>query len=87
MRGSYCKLAAAAAVTLAACAGALAQSSNPTCQRLEAQLTSLDRGNSDPVRADQIRRAEEAVNRQQFEVDRLLEQARRTACESSGGFF
>ena len=88
MRGHLSKLTVAAAVTLSACAGALAQSSpNPACQRLEAQLTSLDRGNSDPARADQIRRAEETVNRQQFEVDRLVAQARRTGCESSGGFF
>lgn len=87
MRVSLCKLAAAAALTLAACAGALAQSQNPACQRLEAQLASLDRGNSDPTRADQIRRAEEAVNRQQFEVDRLVTQARRTGCEGLGGFF
>src|SRR5512141_2406399 len=87
MRGPLCKLAAAAAVTLLACAAALAQSPNPTCQRLEAQLTSLDRGNSDPARAEQIRRAEEAVNRQQYEVDRLIVQGRRMGCESSGGFF
>jgi hypothetical protein len=74
-------------MTLAAGAAALAQSQNPVCQRLEAQLVSLDRGNSDPARVDQIRRAEEAINRQQFEVDRLVAQARRTGCERSGGFF
>jgi hypothetical protein len=85
--GPVHKFAAAAALVVAASASALAQSSNPTCQRLEAQLTSLDRGNSDPARADQIRRAEEAVNRQQYEVDRLIVQGRRMGCESSGGFF
>ncbi|HVV62242.1 MAG TPA: DUF2865 domain-containing protein [Pseudolabrys sp.] len=61
-------------------------SANPACQRMEAQLTSLDRGNDDPARADQIRRAEDAVNRQQFEVDRLVAQSRRLGCESSGFF-
>jgi hypothetical protein len=86
MKGWAFKLATAMAATLAMCAGALAQSPNPTCQRLEAQLASLDRGNSDPARADQIRRAEEAVNRQQFEVDRLVAQSRRMSCESSGFF-
>jgi len=86
MRGPFHKLAAAAAIALSASAAALAQSPNPTCQRLEAQLTSLDRGNSDPARADQIRRAEEAVNRQQFEVDKLVVQGRRLGCESSGFF-
>jgi len=71
---------------LASCAGALAQSPNPTCQRLEGQLTSLDRGNADPARADQIRRAEDSVNRQQFEVDRLVSQGRQMGCERSGFF-
>ncbi len=80
------KLATAALATLASCIVALAQSPNPTCQRLETQLASLDRGNSDPVRAQQIRAAEDAVNRQQFEVDRLVAQSRRMGCESSGFF-
>ena len=86
MKGWLLKLTAVALATLASCAGALAQSPNPTCQRLESQLASLDRGNSDPARADQIRRAEDAVNRQQIEVDRLVSQSRRMGCESSGLF-
>jgi len=86
MSGSAYKLTVAAAIAVSACATALAQSQNPACQRLEAQLTSLDRGNSDPARADQIRRSEEAINRQQFEVDRLVAQGRRIGCESSGFF-
>ncbi len=86
MSGRIYKLAAVALATLASCMGAVAQSANPTCQRLEAQLASLDRGNNDPARAEQIRRAEDAVNRQQFEVDRLVAQARRMGCESSGFF-
>jgi Protein of unknown function (DUF2865) len=79
-------LAAATTMTLTACAVALAQAPNPACQRLEAQLASLDRGNSDPIRADQIRRAEDAVNRQQFEVDNLVAQSRRMGCERTGLF-
>jgi len=86
MRKRIFKLATVALTTLASCVGALAQSPNPACQRLEAQLASLDRGNNDPARADQIRRAEDAVNRQQFEVDRLVAQSRRSGCESSGFF-
>jgi hypothetical protein len=58
----------------------------PACQRLEAQLTALDRGNDDPGRAETVRRAEDATNRQQIEVDRLVVQGRRTGCESSGFF-
>lgn len=87
MKAYFVKPAAAAAVVVATCAGALAQSSNPACQRLEAQLSALDRGNNDPVKADQIRRAEEAVNRQQFEVDRLVAQSRRMDCGTGTGFF
>jgi hypothetical protein len=77
---------AAAVIALISCAGALAQSANPRCQGLEAQLAALDRGNSDPGRADQIRRAEDAVNRQQYEVDRLVAQSRRMGCENTGFF-
>jgi hypothetical protein len=75
-------------LVLAGAAGAQAQSANPNpvCQRLEAQLVSLDRGNADPARADQIRRAEDALNRQQYEVDRLVAQGRRMDCERSGLF-
>ena len=34
--------------------------------------TPLDRGNDDPGRAETVRRAEDATNRQQIEVDRLV---------------
>jgi hypothetical protein len=57
---------------------------NPICPRLEAQLASIDRGGVDPARADQIRRYEEAVNRQQAELDRVTMQAKRMGCDSSG---
>jgi hypothetical protein len=76
----------AATLGLAASYSAQAQQGSPTCQRLEAQLTSLDRGNNDPARADTIKRAEDAVNRQQFQVDQLVAQGRRAGCESSGFF-
>jgi len=79
--GALAAAAAAAVVT-----PALAQQGSPTCQRLEAQLTSLDRGNADPAQAERIRRAEDAVNRQQYEVDRLVSQSRQNGCESSGFF-
>jgi hypothetical protein len=84
MTGYATKLSFAAAILSAS--AAFAQAPNPVCQRLEAQLTSLDRGNSDPTRADQIRRGEDGINRQQFEIDKLVSQARRLGCESSGFF-
>lgn len=86
MRGSLSRLATAAVAMLAGLAAASAQSTNPTCQRLETQLATLDRGNADPARAEQIHRAEDLVNRQQFEVDRLVAQSRHMGCESSGFF-
>jgi hypothetical protein len=87
MRGAT-RLILVAALVVSGSAAAVAQtpSPNPVCQRLEAQLASIDRGNSDPARADQIRRAEDAVNKQQFEVDKLVAQARRMDCERSGFF-
>ena len=80
------KLAAAATMTLAFCATALAQAQNPACLRLEAQLTALDRGNDDPTRATQIRTAEDAANRKQADVDRLVAQSRKMGCEGFGFF-
>lgn len=88
MRGAVRKFTTAAAIAMSAGAAAWAQSSppNPVCQRLEAQLTALDRGNNDPVRADQIKSTEDAVQRQQFEVDKLVAQARRMGCANTGFF-
>ncbi|MDO9412348.1 MAG: DUF2865 domain-containing protein [Pseudolabrys sp.] len=79
-------LLAATAIGLSASSAAFAQAGSPTCQRLETQLTSIDRGNGDPARAERIRRAEDGINRMQGEVDRLVEQGRRNNCESSGFF-
>jgi Protein of unknown function (DUF2865) len=84
MRGIV--LTFAAVIALSPGAAALAQSQNPACQRLVSQLTALDRGNNDPIRADQIRRAEDAVGRQQFEVDKLVSQSRHMGCGNIGFF-
>lgn len=78
--------AAAAAIALAWTAAAVAQAPGPNCQALVAQLTSLDAGNNDPGRAEQLRRFEDAVHQQQFQVDRLVSQARQMGCERSGFF-
>jgi hypothetical protein len=74
----------AATLLLASGVAAFAQSPNPVCRGLEAQLASLDRGGGD--RGDQQRRYEDAVNRQQFELDRLNSQARKLECGGSGLF-
>ncbi len=84
---------ALAAATLGASAqglpppsGAPPPSANPICVRLESQLAAVDRGTADAGRADQIRRYEESVAKQQNELDRMVAQARRMGCESSGFF-
>jgi hypothetical protein len=60
---------------------------NQLCTRLEGQLAAVDRGNgSDPARAEQIRRYEEASSKQQAELDRMVAQSRKAGCEGSGFF-
>jgi hypothetical protein len=63
-----------------------APAQNPVCTRLEAQLASVDRGAGDPARADQIKRYEESLSKQQSELERVGTQARRAGCEGSGFF-
>jgi hypothetical protein len=60
--------------------------SNPVCVRLEGQLAILTRGGSDPARADQIRRSEDAIAKQQTDLDRTLAQSKRRGCEGIGFF-
>jgi uncharacterized protein DUF2865 len=59
---------------------------NPICARLEAQLATVDRGGGDPAKEDQIRRYQDAANKQQAELDRVTSQAKRMGCDSSGFF-
>src|ERR1700761_2751973 len=60
---------------------------NPMCPRLEAQLASIDRGSTgDQARDDQVRRYQDAASRQQGELDRVTNQAKRMGCDSPGFF-
>jgi hypothetical protein len=61
---------------------------NPMCPRLEAQLATIDHGggSGDPSKDDQIRRYQDAQAKQQGELDRVTQQARRMGCDSSGFF-
>lgn len=56
------------------------------CQRLVGQLSAIDSGGGDSAKGDQIRRYEEAQSRQQSELERVQEQAKRQGCDSSGFF-
>jgi hypothetical protein len=59
---------------------------NSMCPRLEAQLATIDRGGGDPSKDDQIRRYQDAEAKQQAELDRVTQQAKRMGCDSSGFF-
>src|SRR3954453_22844425 len=61
---------------------------NPICIRLEGQLATIDRGagTGDPAKDEQIRRYQDAQAKQQSELDRVTQQAKRMGCESSGFF-
>lgn len=61
-------------------------SRDQACNRLEAQLSGIDRASGDPARVEQLRRYEDAITRQQGELDRAIAQSRRLGCESPGFF-
>src|SRR5216683_1157147 len=57
---------------------------NPMCQRLEAQLATIDRGagSGDPAKDEQIRKYQDAQTQQQAQLDRVTSQAKRMGCDS-----
>lgn len=59
---------------------------NPICQRLVGQLSAIEGGGGDSAKADQIQRYVEAQSRQQSELERVQDQAKRQGCDSSGFF-
>src|SRR6516165_7460531 len=63
-----------------------APNSNPVCLRLESQLTALTQGAVDPARAEQIKRTEDAIAKQQADLDRTVAQAHKAGCAGQGFF-
>ena len=61
-------------------------SSNPICVRLESQLAAVTQGSADPVRAEQIKRSEDAIAKQQADLDRTVAQAHKGGCAGQGFF-
>jgi hypothetical protein len=59
---------------------------NPVCTRLEGQLAAFDRGSSDPARAEQIRKYEEAAASQQRELNNQQAQSQRLNCQANAFF-
>ncbi len=60
--------------------------SSPVCVRLEAQLATLNAGNANSALADQIKAAEDAIAKQQADLDRTEAQARKVGCAGQGFF-
>src|SRR5579862_5655185 len=60
------------------------QASNPVCVRLEGQLASINGGASADPRAAQIKQAEDAVAKQQADLDRAVAQGHKQGCEGTG---
>jgi Protein of unknown function (DUF2865) len=60
--------------------------SNPVCVRLEGQLASFDRGTADPTRANQIQQSQDAIAKQQADLDRAVAQAHKSGCAGQGFF-
>jgi hypothetical protein len=56
------------------------------CVRLETQLATVNNSAGDPARAEQIKRAQDAVAKQQADLDRTLAQAHRIGCAGEGFF-
>ena len=59
---------------------------SPACARLQGQLASFDQGNGNTARADQIRQAEDAIAKQQADLDRAVGQAHKAGCAGQGFF-
>jgi Protein of unknown function (DUF2865) len=76
----------AASQPIASQPGANQAASNPVCYRLQQQLASVDQGAADPARADQIKRADEAIAKKQADLDRALAQAHKAGCAGEGFF-
>src|ERR1700722_1257979 len=74
----------ALAASAAAQGAPIQPASNPVCVRLESQLAAINSGSIDPTRADQVKRAEDAVAKQQADLARTLAQAHKQGGEGEG---
>jgi hypothetical protein len=60
--------------------------SSPICARLEGQLAAFEQGAADPARADAIKHAQDAIAKQQADLDRAVAQAHKAGCAGEGFF-
>jgi hypothetical protein len=63
------------------------QAGSAVCVRLEASLAQLNSAATSGANPEQTRRYEEAIQRQRFELDQTIVQAKRLGCDTGGGFF
>jgi Protein of unknown function (DUF2865) len=61
-------------------------SSNPICVRLQGQLASFDQGAADPARAAQIKQDQDAIAKQQADLDQTVAVAHKNGCAGEGFF-
>jgi hypothetical protein len=59
-------------------------SGSPICVRLQGQLAAFDQGTADPGRADQIKQSEDAIAKQQADLDHAIEKAHKAGCAGTG---
>ena len=63
------------------------QAASPVCARLEGQLATINSGSpADNARAVQIKQAEDAVAKQQADLDRAVADGHKQGCEGTGFF-
>jgi uncharacterized protein DUF2865 len=65
----------------AAAQGLPQPSGNPVCTRLEGQLAAIDRAGADPARVERARGIEEALGKQQDDLNRVQSQFQRLGCQ------
>jgi hypothetical protein len=59
---------------------------SPICARLQGQLVAFDQSTSDSAHADQIKTSQDAITKQQADLDRALAQAHKSGCAGEGFF-
>jgi hypothetical protein len=63
------------------------QPGSQACVRLESSLAQLDSAAGGNANPETVRRYEEAIQRQRFELDQSVVQGKRLGCDTGGGFF
>jgi hypothetical protein len=60
--------------------------STPVCLQLQGQLAAIDRGFASPANGDQVKQSEDAIAKQQADLDRAVAAAHKQGCAGEGFF-